>query len=379
MTTNAVATLPSFTQNMLPSLPAEMRNVFLEAFAPAMDTFGSNFNRLSLKGMQFSLIQGGQSVYTEGNALNFVIVGLSPDQFCVWYANKYSNGDEGVAPDAVWAMNEEPPANVPAAALQKDVDGRNQYSVRRRMVIAPFLPDHTGNVKLDLDNLYVWDMGGMTTFGADLQVQGAGFGHAHSFSGYMNLMKNSSMIPAACMTRAILDRSQSVPVARFFPHVTNDQITQLDNGSLQRVAEVINSAQMKELLDWRRGAAATSQPTPAPQQVQQPVQQVQQPVVQQPVVQQPVVQQPVVQQPVTQQPVQQATVAQPQTVAQPDLTQTMTQAVQQAQQPVVQQPVQQPVQQQAPQQTTQQAQAPVAGADDMEAALAGLMNDAAFA
>ena len=398
MSHNALAVLPSFAQNMMPALPAEMRDILLANFAPAMDTFGGGFNRVSLKGSRIRLIAGGQEVRQEPDALDFVIVGISPDQYCVWYKNKYS-GEEGIEPDAVWAMNEEPPANVPPSALVKDADGRNQYSVRRRIIIAPVsVPTSGGAPFVDLENLFAFDMGGMSTFGDDINIGNFAFGKAYSFSNYIGLLKQHGMIPAACITKMIFDQSQSVPVVRFVPITTDDgtgkqKIQMLDMGTLGRVVEVIQDSKVAEMLDWRRGApaAAPAQPAQQPQQaVQQPAQQVvQQPqqAVQQPaqqVVQQPqqAVQQPqqAVQQPAqqaVQQPAQQAVqqAAPAGNTVQDALAQQMTSAVQNVQQS--QPEPQQPVQQAAPAQAAPAQD--VVGDDALKDALAGLMSDAAFA
>ena len=372
MSHNALAVLPSFAQNMMPTLPAEMRDILLANFAPAMDTFGGGFNRVSLKGSRIRLIAGGQEVRQEPDALDFVIVGISPDQYCVWYKNKYS-GEEGIEPDAVWAMNEEPPANVPPSALVKDADGRNQYSVRRRIIIAPVsVPTNGGAPFVDLENLFAFDMGGMSTFGDDINIGNFAFGKAYSFSNYIGLLKQHGMIPAACITKMIFDQSQSVPVVRFCPIVGADQkIQMLDMGTLGRVVEVIQGSKVAEMLDWRRGApaAAPAQPAQQPQQaVQQPAQQV----VQQPqqAVQQPAQQ--AVQQP-AQQVVQQAAPAG--NTVQDALAQQMTSAVQNVQQS--QPEPQQPVQQAAPAQAAPAQD--VVGDDALKDALAGLMSDAAFA
>ena len=401
MSHNALAVPPSFAQNMMPALPAEMRDILLANFAPAMDTFGGGFNRVSLKGSRIRLIAGGQEVRQEPDALDFVIVGISPDQYCVWYKNKYS-GEEGIEPDAVWAMNEEPPANVPPSALVKDADGRNQYSVRRRIIIAPVsVPTNGGAPFVDLENLFAFDMGGMSTFGDDINIGNFAFGKAYSFSNYIGLLKQHGMIPAACITKMIFDQSQSVPVVRFCPIVGADQkIQMLDMGTLGRVVEVIQDSKVAEMLDWRRGApaAAPAQPAQQPQQavqqpaqqvVQQPQQAVQQPaqqVVQQPqqAVQQPaqqVVQQPqqAVQQPqqAVQQPAQQVVqqAAPAGNTVQDALAQQMTSAVQNVQQS--QPEPQQPVQQAAPAQAAPAQD--VVGDDALKDALAGLMSDAAFA
>ncbi|GDI38976.1 hypothetical protein BvCmsKSNP013_03554 [Escherichia coli] len=323
MSTNLPA-MPAYIANMMPTLPQAMREQLAAAFAPALDSFGSAFNRISLKGSRFHLISGGQVTHTFNEAFTFVIVAISPEQHCVWYKNGY-NGEEGVEPDAVWAQNEEPPANVPMSARVKDASGRNQYSMRRRFIVAPYMVNPQGNPYVDLDNLYVWDAGGMTTFGDDVQLGSGPYPKAHSFSTYMNMCKSSGFYPCAILTTAIFDLRQSVPVARFLP-VCSQQGTPaiLDMDTLQRVIEKSVDPTTQQLLDWRRGRSAEQQRqdvgTPVAQQQRQdvgtPVAQQQRQDVGTPVAQQqrqdvgtPVAQQPVQQtyqqsyQPAPQQPV----------------------------------------------------------------------------
>ncbi|HGB9753272.1 TPA: hypothetical protein ACIYX1_004965, partial [Escherichia coli] len=99
MSTNLPA-MPAYMANMMPTLPQEMRDQLAQMFAPALESFGSAFNRVSLKGNRFRLITGGSETATFSDAFTFVIVAISPEQHCVWYANAY-NGEEGVEPDAV--------------------------------------------------------------------------------------------------------------------------------------------------------------------------------------------------------------------------------------------------------------------------------------
>ena len=273
--------MPAYMANMMPSLPQEMRAQLAQMFAPALESFGSAFNRISLKGSRFRLITGGNETATFSDAFTFVIVAISPEQYCAWYANKYT-GEEGVEPDAVWAQNEEPPANVPMSARVKDAEGRNQYSMRRRFIVAPVLTNQQGKNYVDLENLYVWDAGGMTTFGDDITLAGGSYHKAHSFSSYMNVCKSSGMFPCAIMTTAIFDSRQSVPAARFLP-VCNAQGVPvvLDMNTLNQVVQKAVSPATQQLLDWRRGRSNDTQPQPQPQP--QPVaQQTSQQVVQQP-------------------------------------------------------------------------------------------------
>ncbi|HAX5209104.1 TPA: hypothetical protein JZG45_003956 [Escherichia coli] len=279
MSTNLPA-MPAYMANMMPTLPQEMRDQLAQMFAPALESFGSAFNRVSLKGNRFRLITGGSETATFSDAFTFVIVAISPEQHCVWYANAY-NGEEGVEPDAVWAQNEEPPANVPMSARVKDASGRNQYSMRRRFIVAPCLMNPQGKQYIDLDNLYVWDAGGMTTFGDDVALTGGAYNKAHSFTSYMNMCKSVGLFPCAIMTTAIFDMRQSVPAARFLP-VCNQQGSPiiLDMDTLSRVMQKAVEPATQQMLDWRRGRDDSQVPPQQPQQqnvVSQPQATVQQP------------------------------------------------------------------------------------------------------
>lgn len=270
MSTNLPA-MPAYMANMMPTLPQEMRDQLAQMFAPALESFGSAFNRVSLKGNRFRLITGGSETATFSDAFTFVIVAISPEQHCVWYANAY-NGEEGVEPDAVWAQNEEPPANVPMSARVKDASGRNQYSMRRRFIVAPCLTNPQGQNYIDLDNLYVWDAGGMTTFGDDVALTGGTYNKAHSFTSYMNMCKSVGLFPCAIMTTAIFDMRQSVPAARFLP-VCNQQGSPviLDMDTLSRVMQKAVEPATQQMLDWRRGRDDSQVPPQQPQQQQQNV------------------------------------------------------------------------------------------------------------
>ncbi|EFN7975644.1 hypothetical protein ED769_15055 [Escherichia coli] len=281
MSTNLPA-MPAYMANMMPTLPQEMRDQLAQMFAPALESFGSAFNRVSLKGNRFRLITGGSETATFSDAFTFVIVAISPEQHCVWYANAY-NGEEGVEPDAVWAQNEEPPANVPMSARVKDASGRNQYSMRRRFIVAPCLMNPQGKQYIDLDNLYVWDAGGMTTFGDDVALTGGAYNKAHSFTSYMNMCKSVGLFPCAIMTTAIFDMRQSVPAARFLP-VCNQQGSPiiLDMDTLSRVMQKAVEPATQQMLDWRRGRDDSQVPPQQPQQQQQNVVSQPQATVQQP-------------------------------------------------------------------------------------------------
>ncbi|HGB9753330.1 TPA: hypothetical protein ACIYX1_005025, partial [Escherichia coli] len=151
----------------------------------------------------------------------------------------------------------------------KDASGRNQYSMRRRFIVAPCLMNPQGQQYIDLDNLYVWDAGGMTTFGDDVAMNGA-YKKAHSFTSYMNMCKSVGLFPCAIMTTAIFDMRQSVPAARFLP-VCDKQGSPiiLDMNTLSRVMQKAVEPATQQMLDWRRGRDDSQVPPQQPQQQQQ--------------------------------------------------------------------------------------------------------------
>ena len=253
-------TVPTFTKNMMPALPAELRDALAEQFGASMDSFGGGFNRISLKGNRFGFVEGGSRVSETINPIDVIVIGIAPEQYCAWYENKYT-GEEGVAPTAVWAQNEEPPRHVPASVLQKDAEGRNQYALRRRIVVVVFEQTPTGYAP-KWDSPYVFDVGGSSCFGAKLSLPNGG-GEAMSLSAYISGLKASGVYPNCIPTRIVLDGRSGVPEVRFMAHKNQDgSPALLPTEAIIKALEVSKDPTTAEMLDWRRSAATTSTEAP---------------------------------------------------------------------------------------------------------------------
>lgn len=349
------------TQNLMPALPQELQNQLAAHFGTALSSFGGSFKRISIKGSRFHVLDGAQEIYQSATHLDVVILGIAEKNHCAWYAKKYDGSDDAVAPDAVWEMDGEVPANVPASALQKDAEGRNQYAIRRRIVVAAMLPDSAGGLSLYTDGVFVLDINAKSNFGADIV---AGNTKAYGFNNYIPALLSTKLYPCALVTRIVFDTSESVPVLRFHPMMNNQgQLTTFNDQQMAAIVQMITDHNVMKLLDYKSVNIGQAQTAAQPQQttpVQQAVQQTQA--------------QPVAQQSVAQQPVQAAQVVQPQapvsSVDNNALAGQMTMAVN-----GFGQPVQQPQQTAPVQQEVQQAQVqPAEGLEAADAKINDLLN-----
>lgn len=264
MTQSKALSVPAFTQSMMPSLPAELRDALAQQFGAAMDSFGGNYNRLSLKGSRFGFIVGGTRMRETIDPIDVIILGMSPEQYCAWYEGKYT-GEDGVAPTAVWAQNEQLPPHVPATVLEKDAEGRNKYALRRRVVIVAFEHTPDGKYTPNWDQPYVFDVGGSSCFGEKLPLPN-GQGEALSLSAYVTALKTSGVYPICIPTRVVLDGRSGVPEVRFLPHKTETGAPRiLPTEMILKGMELASSTNVKEMLDWRRTAETAAPAAPAAQ------------------------------------------------------------------------------------------------------------------
>lgn len=272
---NTPAVIPSAMQNLIMSPPAELMGMLASNFDGAYADFGGVFRSISFKGFQFTLKESGSSTVHPLQYLPIVILGMAHDNHCVWYGKAYGSATEGERPDAVWWEKQGAPANVPASALVKDANGRNQYQIQRRLAVALLRQNHNdGSMFIDLENPFVMDIGAMSIFGADMPNQ-----WAFSLAGLIRFCSRSRVMPLHFVTNVIFDRSQSVPSVRFVPANQNGQLVFLDSFSLEQVYRVAASTEIRDLLNVRvtstqnpAGNPQSQQPAPAQAPVQQPVQ-----------------------------------------------------------------------------------------------------------
>ena len=260
---NAPAVIPAAMQNLIMTPPSELFGALMQNFQPAYEDFNSSFRSISFKGFQFTLRDAGSETVHPSPNLPVVILGMAPGNHCTWYRNAYDGTKENVQPDAVWYQKQPVPANVPASVLAKSADGRNQYQISRRIVVALLRENHTtGQMYIDLDNPYVMDCGSMSVFGDDIPDQ-----WAFSLAGLIRFCSRAKVLPLHFVTNVIFDRRQSVPSIRFVPSNQNGQLLFLDADSLAQVYRVATSQTVTDMLHVR----LIPDPNAAVQQAAQPV------------------------------------------------------------------------------------------------------------
>lgn len=244
----AIATIPAALQNMMPTLPVEQQQLLAATFGDAMLSFGSTFNRLSIKGSRFRLMEGKQEVITKADHLDIIILSIGAENYNVYYAGEYDPTRDDVKPTAMWGANEPIPACVPPAAVQADgKPGRKPYSIRRRIVFTPYHIQENGTGVVDLSKLYVFDVNAMSMFGdSDPAI------NAYSFGNYITMLRNAGVYPCLLPTRLIFDTKESVPVVKFVPFTANGSISLLPVQTMTDVMTAIQSdKRITDLLDWK--------------------------------------------------------------------------------------------------------------------------------
>ncbi|MDU8951377.1 MAG: hypothetical protein E7G41_04905 [Bifidobacterium sp.] len=257
-----LATIPAAMQNMMPALPEDQRALLASMFGGAMTSFGSLFNRLSIKGHRFHLMEGKQEVRTAADFLDIVILGIGAENYNVYYEGEYDPSKDDIKPTAMWGESEAVPACVPPTpAVGADgKPGKKPYSIRRRIVFSPIeLDQQTGELKMDLSKLYVFDVNAMSMFGEPIPQS-----NAYSLGGYITFLRTAGLYPCVLGTRLVFDTRESVPVVKFIPYNNQGKPVMLPANYLTDVVSTIQSEpKVAELLDWRRqeeADAAAAQP-----------------------------------------------------------------------------------------------------------------------
>lgn len=257
-----LATIPAAMQNMMPALPEDQRALLASMFGGAMTSFGSLFNRLSIKGHRFHLMEGKQEVRTAADFLDIVILGIGAENYNVYYEGEYDPSKDDVKPTAMWGESEAVPACVPPTpAVGADgKPGKKPYSIRRRIVFSPIeLDQQTGELNMDLSKLYVFDVNAMSMFGEPIPQS-----NAYSLGGYITFLRTAGLYPCVLGTRLVFDTRESVPVVKFIPYNNQGKPVMLPANYLTDVVSTIQTEpKVAELLDWRRqdeADAAAAQP-----------------------------------------------------------------------------------------------------------------------
>lgn len=288
-TASDLAVLPNSMQNLVMQPPAELMSALSGNFSAAFEDFGGSFRSISLNRFQFTLKDAGTSTLYPQPNLPVVILGMAPDNHCVWYSSSY-NAEREDQPTAVWWQKDAAPANVPSSVLVKDANGRNQYKICRRLVVAVMQRNNTdGSAFIDYENPYIMDIGSMSIYGKDLPDM-----MAFSLSGLIRFCHRNRVLPLHFITNIVFDKGSSVPAVRFVPAHNGGQLMFLPPEMLQPIYERAVAPDVADMLKVRlipaqgdqleephqtpvqvAPAQAPVQPQPTP--VQAPVQPVQAP------------------------------------------------------------------------------------------------------
>lgn len=245
----------------LANVPEAIRSQLLANYANDLEGGNDNWRALSLKAFQFTVKSAAGDQVIEGGALNCIILAEADTDHHTWYKNKYDPNAEKTAPDAVWYGNNAP-ACVPASALQKDPNGRYQYSTHRRAIITILGAD--GKLSAPV----VFDIGALSLYGKD------NGGDILNYANYRKTLAKNGLLPCMVMTRVVFNRSQSVPCVQFTTVKNNGQPIILGADQQKIIFDMALSEPVQELKQVKlipevqtapaQTAPAITAPTPQP-------------------------------------------------------------------------------------------------------------------
>ncbi|ETD72782.1 hypothetical protein V757_02255 [Pelistega indica] len=222
-----MSSLAIFNQN-LPTYLANTQDTLAQTMAHGFSS--GQYNRISLKGGRFHLIENGTVVTTSRAAfIDVVIVDAQPNNGRIYFDKQYSADEKikpacwssnGVTPDAPIATrptikihDATPRAVNSCAECPKNIKGSGQNGGRacgftRRIAVVP-ASDVSGTV-------YTMDIKAMSLFKDDDPQN-----NLYSFGGYARFLTTPrnglphGISPSAIVTRISFDDTESVPVVRF--------------------------------------------------------------------------------------------------------------------------------------------------------------------
>lgn len=235
----------------LANVPEAIRSQLLANYANDLEGGNDNWRSLSLKAFQFTVRSAAGDQVIEGSALNCVILAETDTDHHTWYKNKYDPNAEKTSPDAVWYGNNAP-ACVPASALQKDPNGRYQYSTHRRVIITIIGTD--GKLSAPV----VFDIGALSLYGKD------NGGDILNYANYRKTLAKNGLLPCMVMTRVVFNRSQSVPCVQFTTVKSNGQPVILGADQQKIIFDMALSEPVQELKQVKLIPEVQTAPQPAP-------------------------------------------------------------------------------------------------------------------
>lgn len=177
------------------SVLANVKSMFAE------DLDAGQIKSISTARMRFQIKTGADAIDI-GQEMTIIIAGEDKADHFLYYKSSFDGN--ATAPDAIWYRGTKAPSCVPQSALQRDVNGRLGYQVKRRIAAFVFV-----NGKL-LPEPIAFDISGQSLYKAS--QPGA---DALSYTQYRKLLASLHAIPLQVVTRCTFDTKASVSVVKF--------------------------------------------------------------------------------------------------------------------------------------------------------------------
>lgn len=183
--------LTTLNQNVL----ANVKSMFAE------DLDAGQIKSISTARMRFQIKTGADGIDI-GQDMLIIIAGEDKADHFLYYKSSFDGN--ATAPDAIWYRGTKAPSCVPQSALQRDVNGRLGYQVKRRIAAFVFV-----NGKL-LPEPIAFDISGQSLYKASQPGT-----DALSYTQYRKQLASLHAIPLQVVTRCTFDPKASVSVVKF--------------------------------------------------------------------------------------------------------------------------------------------------------------------
>ena len=278
---NGLVPLQYSTNGIMPQLPAELLAAFQQEQQETFSGFdGGNFRRIKARLRDFVLQENGNATPVGGNELYGVCLGAAPFNHCVWYEREYAQGQEPEQPDLMWVQRTQDyiPDALPQQFHKKIIrqgSERWAFQILRRTVWCLLRPTANGQLSIDMDNPFVFDLSSMNLYGKSFPEQ-----NLFKWNGLAALCKQFSnasfpVLPYFFVTQIVLDPNATVgSVVMFRPErEANGALRFLDGQTIMALREVRERPSTKDLFEIREkldykgngnAVPATAPVSPAP-------------------------------------------------------------------------------------------------------------------
>lgn len=278
---NDLVPLQYSTNGLMPQLPAELLAAFQQEQQETFAGFdGGNFRRIKARLRDFVLQENGNATPVGGNELYGVCLGAAPFNHCVWYEREYAQGQEPEQPDLMWVQRTQDyiPDALPQQFHKKIIrqgSERWAFQILRRTVWCLLRPTANGQLSIDMDNPFVFDLSSMNLYGKSFPEQ-----NLFKWNGLAALCKQFSnasfpVLPYFFATQIVLDPNATVgSVVMFRPErEANGAFRFLDGQTIMALREVRERPSTKDLFEIREkldykgngnAVSATAPVSPAP-------------------------------------------------------------------------------------------------------------------